>query len=141
MITLVAREKKNMRTQEVKWYAQISRVKPVTLDEISERIASNCTVTEHDIKAVLSALQEQVVFCMKEGQSVRLGDLGSFRPTVSSSGFATKDKVSADGVTKINVRFTKGSRLRSLLRKGQKGVKLALEGDVLEEETQAGEQA
>lgn len=139
MITLVAREKKDMRTQEVKWYAQISKVKPVTLDEISERIASNCTVTEHDIKAVLSALQEQIVFCMKEGQSVRLGDLGSFRPTVSSSGFPTKGEVSSSGVTKINVRFTKGSRIRSLLKKGQKGVKLALESEVLEEETPAGE--
>lgn len=141
MITLVAREKKNMRTQVVKWYAQISKVRPVTLEEISERIAMNCTVTEHDIKAVLSALQEQVGICMKEGQSVRLGDLGSFRPTVSSEGCSTKEEVTAATVKSINVKFTKGGRLRSLLRKGQKGVRLAMEKDIAVTDENTGETA
>ena len=139
MITIVAKEKKNMRTQEVKWYAQISKVKPVMLREIAERIASNCTVTEHDIKAVLSALQEQIIICMKEGQSVRLGDLGSFRPTVSSVPFDKKENVKASGVKTINVKFTKGSRLRSLLDTKQDGVKLSLEQDAFETEKPAGE--
>ena len=87
MINYKAIQRKNPLNDEVKWYPTIVLGNPVLLDEMTELIALNCTVTEHDIKAVLSALQEQIVLALKQGRSVRLGDLGSFRLTSRPGAF------------------------------------------------------
>ncbi len=115
MIKFNVVSRKNPITKEVKYYAAIAPVTPVTLDDITRRIVANCTVTEHDVKAVLSALQEQLVEVMLEGNSVRLGDLGSFRPTIGSAGKATREEVSSADVRRLTVRFRAGSRLHSEL--------------------------
>lgn len=56
MINYKAVQKRNPQTKELKWYPAIVLSNPVLLDELTELIALNCTVTEHDIKAVISAL-------------------------------------------------------------------------------------
>ena len=60
-----------------------------------------------DIKGVLDALQEVVLEAMADGYSVRLGDLGSFRPTISALKSREKQEdVSADDIKAVRVRFT-----------------------------------
>lgn len=95
----------------------------LNLDDIAEKISLTCTVTEHDIKAVLSALQEQIVFALRNGNSVRLGDLGSFRLTMQGNPSETREEVSAEKIKRIRVRFTSGSRLRTSLKSGARGVR------------------
>ena len=85
--------RKNPINKEVKYYAQMAPVNPVTLNDVAEAIASNCTVTLHDCKAVLSALQEQIALNLRNGNSVRLGDLGSFHPVMKSSGALSADEL------------------------------------------------
>jgi len=122
-ITYIAKAKKSPRTGTVKYYAQIAPITaPLTLDDVTERIAAECTVTEHDVKAVISALQEQVLLALRAGQSVRLGDLGSFRPTLTSTAADTAEAVTADNITAVRVHFTKSARLAANLRKGARGI-------------------
>ncbi|MDY4030279.1 MAG: DNA-binding protein, partial [Alloprevotella sp.] len=80
--------------------------------------SKTCTVTEHDVKAVLSALQEQVIYSLSDGHSVRLGDLGSFRPTLSVYTFDTPEEVTAAGIKHVRTRFTPGTRLVAAMRTG-----------------------
>lgn len=88
----------------------------MNLNDIANRISKTCTVTEHDVKAVLSALREQIVYSLSDGHSVRLGDLGSFRPTLCSMSHATPEEVSASSVKHVRTLFTPGSRLVAALR-------------------------
>lgn len=83
MIYFKAVSRKNPITKAEKWYPQLVSGAPMQLNDIVERISRTCTVTEHDVKAVVSSLQEQVIFALREGRSVRLGDLGSFRLTLA----------------------------------------------------------
>ena len=123
MIKYIAQIRKNPVTKAVAWYPQAAHVEALNLDDIAERISLTCTVTEHDIKAVLSALQEQIVFALRNGNSVRLGDLGSFRLTMQGNPSETREEVSAEKIKRIRVRFTSGSRLRTSLKSGARGVR------------------
>ena len=118
MIKYIVARKKNMADGNVKYYAKVAPVSPVYLDDIATRISQNCTVTEHDVKAVISALQEQVIHYLSEGHSIRLGDLGSFRPTLNVYTCDTAEEVSAASIKHVRTRFTPGSRLVAAMRTG-----------------------
>ena len=115
--------RKNPINKEVKYYAQMAPVNPVTLNDVAEAIASNCTVTLHDCKAVLSALQEQIALQLRNGNSVRLGDLGSFHPVVKSSGALSADEFSTAHIKGLKVCFNMSSQMRYMLSKQNPSVK------------------
>ena len=79
---------------------------PVDLEALYDLMAEESTVTRHDVKAVVSALQRWIIYYLKEGYSVRLGDLGSFRTTLSGSGTEEADELSDDNIEYVRVQFT-----------------------------------
>lgn len=114
MINYIAQAKKNPQTKTLSYYAQVAPVTPLKLDDIVRRIEKTCTVSSADIKAVLDALQHEIVESLRAGNSVRLGDLGSFRATLSSSGVETPEKVSAALIKSVRVRFTPGAKMNEI---------------------------
>ncbi len=114
MINYIAQAKKNPQTKTLSYYAQIAPVTPLKLDDIVRRIEKTCTVSSADIKAVLDALQHEVIESLRAGNSVRLGDLGSFRATLSSSGVEAPEKVSAALIKSVRVRFTPGAKMNEI---------------------------
>ena len=61
---------------------------------------------------------------------------------MTSSAFASRDRVTSDGVSKIRARFTPSGALRARLQKGQPRVRLVMEGeDPGAAQAGAGEQA
>lgn len=96
-----------------KFYAQIATVEPVSLHEIAVKISTGCTVSVHDIKAVISSLQEQIVYALRDGKSVRLGDLGAFRPTIVAKPQEVEKDVTGKDVERVRVRFTPSAYLKS----------------------------
>ena len=117
--------RKNPLTKEYAFYASALPVNPIALDEIAEEISGKCTVTSHDIKAVLSALEEVTFKHLRNGNSIRLGDLGSFHARLSSSGAATAEEFSPDNLRGIKVRFLPSSKLRFELSMKNPNVKLS----------------
>lgn len=115
MIPVIVKALKKPGTDEKKYYVQVAPTTPVTLERIARNISSRCTVTETDCLAVLNELETEVITAMQNGNSVRLGKLGSFRPTVTSYGSDTEDKADATQVKSVRSRFTMGSRLRAAL--------------------------
>lgn len=118
MIKYVLRAKKNLRTKEVKIYPQMAPTTPVTLAQIVKRIEKRSTVSSADVKAVLDALQYEVIEALQNGNSVRLGDLGSFRLTIKASGSETSAearKIGANAIKAVNVQFTKSTGMRDAL--------------------------
>ena len=118
MINYIVARKKNMTDGSIKYYAKVAPVSPVYVNDIAARISKTCTVTEHDVKAVLSALQEQVIYSLSDGHSVRLGDLGSFRPTLSAEGTADVDQCNASLIKRVRVKFCPSGTMNLRVAKG-----------------------
>ena len=84
-------ERKDPRNPEApgKYYGFIVNLSKIGIEEIATRISGTCTVTRHDCLAVLSALQEQIIYALQEGKRVHLGDIGSFRTVANGLGSDT----------------------------------------------------
>ena len=91
-----------------KWYPQSCLVgNPVTTDQIAKRLAAESTVAPADVKAVLEALSGVMGDYMAQGRSVKLDGIGSFyfQATASGNGVDSADKVSANQINGVKVRF------------------------------------
>lgn len=116
MITLTVRSKKNFKLDKKQFYPQIAPATPIGLNDVAEQIEKQSTVSLADIKGVLDALQEVVLEAVADGYSVRLGDLGSFRPTLRAAKSREKQEdVSADDIKAVRVRFTPSPALTKKL--------------------------
>lgn len=116
MIKYVIQAKKNpLKKNEVKYYPQAAPTTPVTLAQIVKRIEKRSTVSSADVKAVLDALQYEVIDALENGNTVRLGDLGSFRLTIKAEGAATPTEAKKQGaklIKQVKVQFTKSTTMR-----------------------------
>ena len=115
MIKFIIKGKKNpQKKTETKYYAQIAPTTPLMLPQIVKLIEKRSTVSSSDIKAVLDALQFEIIHALQTGNSVRLGDLGSFHLTISSKGTTTEEeakKVGANLIKKVSVQFVKSAEM------------------------------
>jgi hypothetical protein len=88
----------------------------------------------HDIKAVISALEESIFKALRNGQSARFGDLGSFHPTLSSTGAATKDEFSKANLRGLKVRFVPSTKMRYEMSMNNPNVTFSRQNNVSENE-------
>ena len=106
MIQYKVQEKKSPRTGTSKYYVQIAPTVPVTRSAIISQIEKITSLSSSDVKACLDALEYCITEAMKEGKSVRLGDLGPFRPTLASFGTTERNKANSTLIRFVRVRFT-----------------------------------
>ena len=112
MITYKVVPKKNPQTGEFLHYGSIALNDSVDLETIAREIAAQNTLTPTDVTAVLVSLQEFIVRHMRNGQSVRFGYLGSFRPTLKTKGVDLPEQFKVTHIKAVRTRFTPGSYLR-----------------------------
>lgn len=105
-------EKKKPGTQDFKYYGTIVLGEPVGLRAIVKEIEEKCTLTQPDILAVLSALESAIAAKLRNGQSVRFGTLGSFRPTISSAGATSAATWAVEMVKRVRAVFTPSAQLK-----------------------------
>ena len=121
MIKFVIRAKKNpLNRTQTKFYPQMASGAPVMLRTIVGRIEKRSGVSSASVKAVLDALQYEILQTLADGNSVRLGDLGSFRLTMHGEGVTTAKQAKEKGanlIKRVSVRFTKSSAMRLALDK------------------------
>lgn len=122
MIEYVSRAHKSPKTGDVKYYADVKNSTPIDVEGISELIANGTTVTVVDVKAVLRALEDKIIYLLINGHTVRLGDLGSFHLTITSAGVATQFDVNETCIEQLRVRFMKSANMIHSVRKGAPGV-------------------
>lgn len=97
MIKYVTQVKKNPVTKSVAYYPQIAPVTLATLAQIVKRIEKRSTVSSTDVKVVVDALQYEVKDALQNGNSVRLGDLDSFRLSIKANGSETSAEAKRTG--------------------------------------------
>ena len=118
MIRYVIRQMKNPRSGAVKFYPQISPTTPVLRKQVIQRIEKTCTLTSSDIKACLDALEDVIVDLLTQGCTVRLGDLGSFRPTLSAEGTTDPEECNASLIKRVRVKFCPSGTMNLRVAKG-----------------------
>lgn len=90
------------------WYPQSVTVgKPVTTDEIADRLAKISTVSRADTYAVLKELGGVMADYMAQGRTVKLEGLGTYYYTANAAKNGVDDpkKVDATLITDVRVRF------------------------------------
>ena len=119
MINFVVRSRKNFKLDKKQYFPTIAASVPVKYDEVVEQVEKFCTLSESDVAAVLEALEHVIIDALKQGKSVRLGTLGSFRPTIAvGQSRESEDAVSASDIKFLRCRFTpSGKMARSLMLK------------------------
>lgn len=88
---------------------------PIGVDEIARQINNMCTVTPADVAAVLEALQIVIARNLSQGNSVRLGKVGSFWVKMNTTAEATPNDVSAENIKEVGVKFRANAELKKLL--------------------------
>lgn len=116
MIKYYIVSRKNPQNKSEKFYAQQATALPVSLDTIASNIAARNTLTRADILAVLASLQEEIISHLQQGHSVRLGDIGSFRASLSSTGALEKNSFSTKNIKRVKVRFCPSPQIRYALQ-------------------------
>ena len=133
MIKYIIQAKKNnfQKPATIKYYPQAAPTTPLTLNQIVKRIERRSTVSSADVKAVLDALQYEVIDALQNGNSVRLGDLGSFRLTIKAAGADTAaeaKRMGANLIKEVSVQFTKSTAMRDAFEKNS--LEFGLQADV-----------
>lgn len=99
-----------------KFYAQAVSDGRTDLDRLAYLIANQSTVRKADCLAVLEAFVHNMSDELNQGRIVELGELGSFRISISSEGFETPEEVSSAAVKSSRILFRPGKSLRKLLK-------------------------
>lgn len=95
-----------------KYYANPVYTGEITLDQLTEKIEKISTVSGADIRAVLYALVDVIPSELANSQIVRVGDLGSFRISLSSEGKEKEEDITANSIKSSKILFTPGAKLR-----------------------------
>lgn len=104
---LVTVKKKNpvKPSDPEKYYMQATVTGEVTFETIARRIAKNTMAGRGDVLGVIASLVDEIIESLEEGNTVRMGDLGCMRVSVSSKGVDDPEKASAANVKKARIVF------------------------------------
>lgn len=98
-----------------KFYAQLVNNGTVGVDELCEAIAEETTLTSADVKSCLDRLPRHIARHVKEGRTVQVGELGTFRPVVGSKGAATEKEFDAATMMKRpSISFIPGKTIQAV---------------------------
>ena len=100
-----------------KYYAQAEVSGDVTLETLARRIAKASMATRGDVLGVITSLVDEIIESLEEGNSIKLGDLGRMRVSLSSSGMEKADEVSARNIRKGKIIFTPSVMLKDRINR------------------------
>ncbi|WP_320113679.1 HU family DNA-binding protein [Draconibacterium orientale] len=114
-------EKANPRdlTAPKKFYASHVSSGRKTIKNISRDIEDKSSLSRGDISNVLDNLVDQIPKYLLDGQTVSLGDLGSFRLTLSSEGAEQEKNFKSNMIKNVKIIFTPGKMLKEEVAKAR----------------------
>ena len=97
------------------YHAQTSITKKLTLNKICTRIENICTASRGEIILVLDGLIKVMNEALSDGESIHLGEFGSFRMVAGSKGSATVDGFNTALFNRAHIVFYPGTMLINLV--------------------------
>ena len=114
-VKLVVRTNPRKQGDPGKWYANPVNAGKKTLRDIAKDIAGRSSLTRGDIENVLTNFMERSPSYLRDGFSVQLGEFGTMRLTLSSTGAADEKSFKTETI-KPRVTFTPGVEPKAALR-------------------------
>ena len=99
-----------------KYYAFPKSSGIVELRELAKRISRESTVSTMDTMAVLEGLLQVIPDMLLDGNIVKLGDFGTFRLGISSSGVENPDEFNVSKIRRTNLLFRAGKVFQDRLK-------------------------
>ena len=100
-----------------KAYAKLQLTGVVSITELAEHITDHNSVYS---KGTIVGILTELSVCMRElilqGYKIDLGDIGTFAPSISSTGIEKKEDFSAQNITLMAVNFQPGKAFEQLRR-------------------------
>lgn len=91
------------------------KAQQVPFDKLLDEVSSSCGVGRAQVKASVEALLDRMGLFMDYGMSIKLGDFGSFKPTISAKAQDSAEDVDASTVRRRKIIFTPGKRFKVML--------------------------
>ncbi|MGE0076234.1 MAG: HU family DNA-binding protein [Bacteroidales bacterium] len=98
-----------------KWYANPVNQGIISKSQISKEISGRSSLTAGDISNVIENLIEELPKHLIAGNSVKLGEFGTFRLSILGEGSDTKDGYNVSNIKSATVVFTLGTELKKAL--------------------------
>ena len=114
--------RKSPKDRSVKYYG-VQHTRQMSEQDFVERIVQKNTVTRADVLAVIASIAEELVYSIRNGNSVTLPEIGTFGFTIKTRGAETKAKFVADNIKSLLVRFKPSSKLKYDVKVGNPQVK------------------
>ena len=125
--------RKSPKDRSVKYYG-VQHTRQMSEQDFVERIVQKNTVTRADVLAVIASIREELVYSIRNGNSVTLPEIGTFGFTIKTRGAETKAKFVADNIKSLLVRFKPSSKLKYDVKVGNPQVKFYNEEPAEEDE-------
>lgn len=114
--SVVPRKNPSDKAAPAKYYATAQARGYSSIDEICDKISRSTTVTRADIKAVLAALEDEVCDLLQNGEIVQLGDLGTFRTSLSSDGADAEEDFNVSMIRSVKVLFRPSKKISDAMQ-------------------------
>lgn len=129
MLTYRIVPRKNPKNKSIKHYPALVSPQPIFAPQVIARIERRCTLASADIKAVVDAIEVELIDNLSEGKSVRLGDLGTFRLSLRTEGASDPKEVTVEKIRGTHVVFTPSPKIRRALSIKGKALKFTKQGE------------
>lgn len=98
-----------------KWYANAVNNAKIGQKEIAKNISSKSSLTAGDIANVIQNLLEELPKELVKGNSVKLGDFGTFRISISSGGVEKEKDFNTSMIKDVRIIFTPGVEMKKAI--------------------------
>lgn len=87
----------------------------ITNDKLCRKVSVLCGIHRKIVDLVISGATDVMAEALDDGKTVRLGEFGLFRPTISAKAADAEEDVTAGTITKRRIVFTPGSIFKDTL--------------------------
>jgi predicted histone-like DNA-binding protein len=103
------------RNSPKKWYPTLKTINQVGEKGVAREMVEETTLNRKEAEMSIDRLGTVLVRNLLAGNSVQLGEWGSFHLTCNGEGSDTKEGVTAGSIKNLNIRFSPGKALKEAL--------------------------
>ena len=105
-MAFIKKQKRKLNNVEKWTVGAVTAGKPVSTDELCDYIADSTTASKGDVYNVLMSLPKVMALFMKNGRSVKLEGIGTFRYKVSAAMVDKEAEAGESLIRDVRVQFT-----------------------------------
>lgn len=102
-------------TKSVKYVPKSVTSGSVEFEKLCEKVARLCGIHRKIVDLVITGATDEMADMLDDGKSVRLGDFGLFRPTITGKSADNEEDVTANNIVRRRIVFTPGKIFQSTL--------------------------